>query len=261
MTTTTAIIIALAVILGIASIAGIKKLIDLYRTENIVWENQLALHFKDGCIAGPLAPGKHVFFGKGNSFLSYDRRQQEIVVQSQELITADKATLKVSAVILFNIEDAAKMFTCAGSPNQVLYTSVQLALREIVGGQSIDQFLESKSSFGKALAGHAAAAGNPVGLKVERVEIRDVILGSDLKAVYTGVLRARNQALAEIERARGEAAALRTLANASRVFEKNPTLLQLRYMQSLEQMAGASGASTFILGRPEDLPNQKAAHP
>ena len=202
---------------------------------------------------GTLDPGRHIFYGKGNSVISYEKRQQELVVQSQELITADKATLKISAVILFRIADAAKMFTAAGSPNQVLYTAVQLALREIIGAEEIDRFLENKATYGKALPVLAAEAGEAVGLKVDRVEIRDVILGSDLKSVYTGVLRARKEALAEIEKARGEAAALRTLANASRVFEKNPALLQLRYLQSLEQMTATTYGNTFVLGKPEDL--------
>ena len=250
MTEITIILIAVAVLLGIA---GIKKLTDTYRAEEIVWENQLALHFKDGCLVGSLDPGKHVFFGKGNSVLCYDRRLQEQVVQSQELITADKATVKVSAVILFRIADAAKLFTAAGAPNQALYTAVQLALREIVGAEKLDTFLENKSGYGKALTDLAIGAGEAVGLKVDRVEIRDVILGSDLKAVYTGVLKARNESLAEIEKARGEAAAIRTLANASRVFEKNPALLQLRYLQSLEQMTAGTYGNTFVLGKPEDL--------
>ena len=198
MTTTTIIIIACAA--ACLGIVGIKKLIDTYRSEAVVWENQLALHFQNGILTGSLAPGKHIFFGKGNSVISYDSRQQELVVQSQELITADKATVKVSAVIIYRIADAGKMFTSAGSPSQVLYTSVQLALRKIVGAETIDRFLESKTSYGHELTALAVGAGEAIGLSVERAEIRDVILSGDLKAVYTGVLRARNEALAELER-------------------------------------------------------------
>ena len=259
MTSTTIIILACAA--TCLGIAAIKKFLDAYRSETVVWENQLALHFKNGCLVGHLSPGKHVFFGKGQSVIAYESRRQELVVQSQELITADRATLKLSAVIFFSIADAAKMFTSAGSPNQVLYTSAQLALRKIVGAETIDRFLENKTSYGMELTGIAAEIGESVGLRVERVEIRDVILSGDLKSVYTGVLRARNEALAELERARGEAAALRTLANASRLFEKNPSLLQLRYLQSLEQMAEGGSANTFVLSRPEDLSVSKLANP
>ncbi|MGI9241138.1 MAG: SPFH domain-containing protein, partial [Verrucomicrobiales bacterium] len=171
------------------------------------------LHFKNGFLAGPLAPGKHVFFGRGNSVISYDRRQREIVVKGQDLLTADGVTVNVNVAVHFSLSDAAKLFTSAGSPKQVLSSAVQLALRELVEATSIDRFLERESSYAKPLTSRATSAGAAVGLAVERVEIRDVIPG--------GVLRERSEALAEVERARGKVASLQAPATPPRILERN----------------------------------------
>lgn len=247
-------IILLIVLVAIAILAGIvKSIIDSNRTEHTIWQHQLGLHFHEGRFIEQLAPGKHTFWGRGHTVVPFDGRRQELVVQGQDLITADKATLKISAVLLYRITDAERLFTSVGDPNQALHTSVQLALREVVGAEEIDRFIEDKATYGKALAAHVAETADAVGVKIDRVEVRDVILGSDLKTVYTGVLRARKEALAELEKARGQAAALRTMANASRVFENNPALLQLRYLQTLEQISAGTYGNTIVLGKPEDM--------
>jgi len=243
-----------AIAISVAVIAGfaINMLANRHK-ESTVWQYQVGLHFNKGRLIEQLEPGRHVFFGKSHEVFTFDTRRQELVVQGQDLITADKATVKITAVLIYRIIDAEKMYGAASDPAQALYTATQLALREVIGTEEIDVFIENKATYGAALTKSVSVTAEALGLSVERVEIRDVILGRDLKSVYTGVLRARKEALAELEKARGEAAALRTLANASRVFEKNPALLQLRYMQSLEQITEGSHGNTIILGRPEDV--------
>ena len=248
------VIIILISLLAVAFIVGaVASLIERYRSENTIWEHQLGLHFKDGRFLEQLPPGKHVFWGRGHTVVPFDGRRQELVVQGQDLLTSDKASVKISAVLLYRITDAERLFTSVGDPNQALHTAVQLALREIVGGEEIDRFIENKATFGKALAAHVSDTADTVGIRIDRVEIRDVILGSELKTVYTAVLRARKEALAELEKARGEAAALRTMANASRAFESHPALLQMRYLQTLEGIAQGAKGNTIVLGKPEDL--------
>ncbi|MCB1232222.1 MAG: slipin family protein [Verrucomicrobiae bacterium] len=219
-----------------------------------VWDYQTGLHFRHGCFAETLKAGKHRFWGRGHTIFLYDNRITELVVASQEVITADSATLKLSAVAQWKIADALKYHEAAQDPNQALYTRIQLAIRQVIGALELDAIIEQKAGFGETLLNRVRdAALNDFGMAVEAIDIRDVMLGSDLKNVYAGVLTARKQAQAKQEIARGDAAALRTLANAARVLENNPELFRLQYLETLKHASTAGYGNQLIIGVPEEL--------
>ncbi|MEM9018078.1 MAG: slipin family protein [Verrucomicrobiota bacterium] len=218
-----------------------------------IWDYQTGLHFRHGRFMENLEAGKHRFLGKGHTVILFDNRISELVVQGQELITADSATLKLTAVAQWKVVDAKRYHEATGNPDQALYTLVQLAMRRVIGGLELDTVIEQKADFGKTLLNEVRAdALAELGIEVVRVEIRDVMLGGDLKSVYAGVITARKEAQAKQERARGEAAALRTFANAARAFENNPELFRLRYLETLKE-AGAGYGNQLIIGVPEEL--------
>lgn len=235
------------------TIKCVRQLIEDYVETVTIWDYQTGLHFRHGRYQEILAAGKYRFLGKGHSVILSDNRISELVVQGQELITADSATLKLTAVAQWRIADAKRFHDAAGDPRQALYTLIQLAMRRVIGGLELDAVIEQKADFGKALIKEVKAdALAELGIEVARVEIRDVMLGSDLKGVYTGVITARKEAQAKQEQARGEAAALRTFANAARAFENNPELFRLRYLETLKE-AGAGYGNQLIIGVPEEL--------
>ncbi|MCB1088182.1 MAG: slipin family protein [Verrucomicrobiae bacterium] len=222
-------------------------------TESVtIWDYQTALHFKNGRFVKTLEAGKFRLWGRGHRVIVYDNRISELVVSGQELITADSATLKLTAVAQWKIADALKFHLAAEDSRQALYTRVQLALRQVVGSLNLDTILERKGGFGPELAtALQESAARDLGITLSKVEIRDLMLGADLKSVYSSVLTARKEALAKLEKARGEAAALRTLANAARVFENHPDLFRLRYLETLRE-AGAGYGNQLIVGVPEE---------
>ena len=231
--------------------------LNLWKTHTrtvTIWDYQVGLHFKHGRLVKTLEAGKHRFWGAGHEVIVYDTRLAELVVQGQELITADSATVKLTAVARWKVGDAAKFHAGAEDAHQALYTLIQLALRQVIGGLELDAVIEQKAGFGDALTKAVQeTALADLGADVQRIEIRDVMLGGDLKGVYAGVITARKEAQAKQERARGEAAALRTLANAARAFENNPELFRLRYLETLKE-AGTSGyGNQLIIGVPEEL--------
>ena len=178
-----------------------------------------------------------------------------MVVQGQEVITSDCATLKLTAVAQWRIVDAVKFHQQAENSQQALYTLVQLALRQVVGGIPLDDIIEKKTSFGNALLELIKLSAGELGIEVARVDIRDVMLNADLKNSYQNILTAKKDSLSNLEKARGEAAALRTLANASRLFENNPELMRMKYLDVLKE-AGTSGyGNTLVIGVPEELAN------
>lgn len=218
-----------------------------------IWDYQVGLHFRHGQRLGELGAGRHRLWGDGHQVIVYDTRVSELVVASQELITADSATLKATAVAQWRIADAAKFHEAADDAKQALYTQIQLALRQAVGSQELDAVLENKTDFGAAISELVRDGAADLGVELQRADVRDLMLGGDLKGVYAGVLTARKEAQAKQETARGEAAALRTLANAARAFENNPELFRLRYLEMLKE-AGTSGfGNQLVIGVPEEL--------
>ena len=100
MTTMTIIvpIIVATIALAVAAVAA-RAIIDAYRVKTTIWDYQVGLHFKHGRLVDTLASGKHVFWGNGHVVVPCDIRRQELVVQGQELLTADKATVKITSVL------------------------------------------------------------------------------------------------------------------------------------------------------------------
>ncbi|MEM6278926.1 MAG: slipin family protein [Verrucomicrobiota bacterium] len=249
--------IILAVLVGslvfVSLLKRVGRLIQDYVETVTIWDYQTGLHFRHGRFVENLEAGKHRFLGKGHTVILFDNRISELVVQGQELITADSATLKLTAVAQWKVADAKCYHDAADNPYQALYTLVQLAMRRAIGGMELDAVIEQKADFGKTLLNDVKAdAIAELGIEVVRLEIRDVMLGSDLKGVYAGVITARKEAQAKQERARGDAAALRTFANAARAFENNPELFRLRYLETLKE-AGAGYGNQLIIGVPEEL--------
>lgn len=248
---TVIVIIAVVVAVG-AWISGVKLVHDCLETVTI-WDYQIGLHFKHGRFVETLESGKHRFWGRGHSILLFDSRVTDMVIQGQELMTSDSATVKLTAVAQWKIADALVYHEGAADAHGALYTRVQLAMRELIGGLDLDSVLERKVDFGAALLKALKESVRlEFGVELVAVEIRDVILGGELKSSYASVITARKEAQAKQERARGDAAALRTFANCARVFATNPDLFRLRYLETLKEV-GAGYGNQLIIGVPEEF--------
>jgi regulator of protease activity HflC (stomatin/prohibitin superfamily) len=121
-----------------------------------------------------------------------------------------------------------------------------MALREIVGKEKIDAILENRSGIGTKLMDLTSKKASEFGLKLISADVKDMMLPGEMKKAFTQLVKAQKEGQAALERARGETAALRSLANAARMMDDNPNLLQLRALQALE---GSSG-NTLVLGFP-----------
>lgn len=216
----------------------------------VVQDHECALHFKDGRYIGQLAPGKHRFWTSGHEVKRVDLRAQAILVQGQELLTADQVVLKVSVLAGFQVVDALAMHRATADVTTALYTDIQLALRQIVAADAAEVFLQQKADHGAKLLALVVDRAKALGLKMERVDIRDVMLPADLKRSFMAALQQRQEAQADLEKARAETAALRTLANAAKLMRDNPELLQLRYLQTLQEV-GTGVGNTLVLGLTE----------
>jgi hypothetical protein len=111
---------------------------------------------------------------------------------------------------------------------------------------AIHTTLAQRQSIGARLHDIVSAKALSFGVKLLGVEIRDIMFPGELKKIFTQVVRARQEGLAALEKARGETAALRNLANAAQLVDRNPSLMQLRLLQVIGQQSG----NTVVLGVP-----------
>jgi regulator of protease activity HflC (stomatin/prohibitin superfamily) len=119
-----------------------------------------------------------------------------------------------------------------------------MAVREIVGKEKIDTVIENRAGFSAKLAELTSGKAAEYGLKLISADIKDIMFPGEMKKAFSQLVKAQKEGQAALEKARGETAALRSLANAARMMDDNPNLLQLRALQALENSSG----NTIVLG-------------
>jgi regulator of protease activity HflC (stomatin/prohibitin superfamily) len=254
-------IVAFAFIAFLFLVGASKKLPKLYHAF-IVPEGYAGLLYQHGKFVEQLAPGRHVRWGRNFTVGAQDTRKAFLAVAGQDVLTADNISVKLSLVVAYQIADPVKASHETQSWHADLYHVAQLALRSVVSGVAAEALLTQRLDIAPQLLARVEPDAAKIGIIVHAVELKDVMLSAELKRAYADVLKAKQEGQAALERARGESAALRNLANAARVLEGNPALMNLRVLQSLATAQNAG--NTLVLGMPAGfvpLKNGKAASP
>ena len=211
-----------------------------------IFEYERGLKYVKGRFKKVLPPGRYWVWLLGNTTIrKVDIRPQYVSVPGQAVLTADGVGLKVSLMAVYEINDPATAINQVSNYQQALYLTLQSSLREVVGAIAMDDLMGHQIRLNQQLQEKSAGHLVTMGLRLISVNIKDLMLPGDLKKLYAQVVQARQEGLAQLERARGETAALRNLANAARLVNDNPTLLKLRVVQALENSSG----NTFFMGR------------
>jgi regulator of protease activity HflC (stomatin/prohibitin superfamily) len=232
-----------------AIFAGIK--LAEFRRAFLVPEGYAGLLYHKGKFLQVLSAGRHLRWGRYSMNLQ-DLRKASVLVAGQEVLTADNVGLKLSLVVTYQIADAVKAAHETQNWHTDIYNAAQIALRAVVGGVAVEALLNQRLEIGAQLLARVQPEAVKVGINVLAVEVKDVMFPAELKRAFAEVLKAKQEGQAALERARGESAALRNLANAARVLEGNPALMNLRLMQSLS--TAQSAGNTLVLGVPGFVP-------
>jgi regulator of protease activity HflC (stomatin/prohibitin superfamily) len=207
------------------------------------------LYFKDGRHEATLGPGAHAFW-KGVAkarILDVDLREQVVDVAGQEIMTADKVTLRLNAVVTYKVADPLKAVSAVEDYRQALYREAQLALRGVIGTRELDTLLSDKDAVARELDGIVRARVAGFGLEVVALGIRDVILPGEMKDLMNKVTEAKKAAEAVLITRREETAAMRSQANTAKILESSPTLMRLRELEVLEKVSEKANL-TVVLG-------------
>jgi regulator of protease activity HflC (stomatin/prohibitin superfamily) len=205
--------------------------------------------FLDGRYTDTLEPGPWAFW-KGVvdvRVVDVDLREQTLDVQGQEIMSADKVTLRLNAVATYRVVDPRQAVCVADDYKQALYREAQLVLRAVVGTRELDSLLADKEAVASEAAALLAPRAQALGLAVEALGIRDLILPGEMRDLMNKVTEARKVAEANLITRREETAALRSQANTAKLLAENPTLMRLRELEVLETVV-AGGKLSVILG-------------
>jgi len=211
-------------------------------------EDHAGLIYVKGTLKREVGPGRYAIWKNTGvvRLRSYDLREKVLDVSGQDIMTADKVTLRLNAVLTYRITDIRKAAETAENVEQALYREVQLIIRAEVGGRTLDALLSDKT----AVAAEAFAAirekASGYGLEVKGMGIRDVILPGDMKELLNQVIEAEKAAQANVIKRREETAAMRSQLNTAKLIEQNPTLLRLRELESLEKIVEKSNLQIFV---------------
>lgn len=241
MNTVTLLIIIVIVLLIIFVLGNLRRI--------VIFEHQKGLLYRYGKFQKLLSPGQHWYFRAVHTIQRVDTRSHLVSIPGQEVLSADNVSIKVSLVANFKIGDPYRAISEVVDYFQAIYLELQVNLRDIVGEIPIDEFLSARQNVGEQLLERSKDSVLDFGIILESVSIKDIMFPGELKKIFAQVVNAQKEGLAALERARGESAALRNLANTAKLLEKNPGLLQLRILQAIDNNPG----NTIILGDVSDI--------
>lgn len=214
-----------------------------------VQRNHVGVLFQDGRYVDTLPPGRYAFWKNAadSRVVEVDMREATMDVCGQDIMTADKVTLRMNAVTTYRVTNARQAVTETENVQQALYREVQLALRALVGSRELDVFLNDKDVVSEELESAVSGRAQDLGLELASVGIRDVILPGEMKELMNKVTEAKKAAEANLIARREETAAIRSQANTAKLLTDNPMLMRLRELDLLEKIA-TNGTLNVMLG-------------
>ena len=218
----------------------------------IVKEYERGVIFRLGRLVGAKGPGLFLIIPFIDRMVKVDLRVVTMDVPSQEVITKDNVTVRVNAVVYFRVIDpeaaVVKVLDHIRATSQISQTTV----RNVLGQSELDELLTQRDKLNQMLQKIIDEQTDPWGVKVSTVEIKEVELAEQMKRMMAAQAEAERERRAKIIHADGEFQASEKLAQAGAVIAKEPVTLQLRYLQTLNEIATERN-STLIFPLPIDL--------
>lgn len=220
------------------SLFGRKEMVPYIRTFNVE-PNEKAIMYVDGKFNKIVESGTY-YFWKNNTTIVISRadmRTIQMEIAGQEILTKDKAALRINFYIQYNIIDIVKAIVNNKEYDKQLYVFMQLALREFVGALTLDELLEKKETISNYVMENVTEKVKSLGVALNGCGIRDVILPGEMKDIMNQVLIAEKKAQANTIMRREETASTRSLLNTAKLMEDNAMLFKLKEMEYVEKIA------------------------
>jgi regulator of protease activity HflC (stomatin/prohibitin superfamily) len=238
----------------LALIAASLILLFLFAAFKVIWQYERGVVFRFGKLRGERVPGLNFIIPIIDRLIKVDMRVETLVVDPQEVITRDNVTVQVDAVVYFQPVDATRTIIEVHDYSKATSQIAQTTLRSVLGQSDLDELLAHRDKINERLREILDKQTEPWGVKADIMEIKDVVLPESLQRVMSRQAEAEREKRAKIIHAEGEQIASIALAEAGERLACAPASLQLRYLQTLVEMAGEKNAT--ILPIPLDLLQQ-----
>lgn len=238
-------------------VIALLALVVLSPAVKIVWQYQRGVVFRFGKYQSERSPGLKFIIPYIDKMVKVDMRVETMVVEPQEVITKDNVTAQVDAVVYFRVVNApdaiikVKNYTMATS--QIALTT----LRSVLGQSDLDELLSQRDRINDRLRSIIDDHTEPWGVEAGIVEVKDVLLPERLQRTMARQAEAEREKRAKVIHAEGEKMAAEALSDAADRLTQSPNAMQLRYMQTLVEVA--SEQNSTILAIPLDIIRQTAA--
>ncbi|MFH1957572.1 MAG: slipin family protein [bacterium] len=224
----------------------ILVVIFLMNAVKIAKEYERGVVFRLGRLVGARGPGLFFIIPFLEKWVKIDLRTVTLDVPSQEVITMDNVPVKVNAVCYFRVMDPEK--AVVEIEDFIMATSQisQTTLRSVVGQVSFDEVLSKRDKINSELQRIIDQATDPWGIKVSRVEIKDVQIPADMQRAIARQAEAERDRRAKVIHAEGEFQAAQKITDAAKIMSQSPVAVQLRYLQTLTEIATENNSVTVF---------------
>lgn len=237
--------------IGVCILGGVIVLafVLLASAVRIVQEYERGVIFRLGRLVGAKGPGLFFIIPFIDRMVKVDLRTVPMDVPPQECITHDNVTVKVNAVVLYRVIDPERAIVNVEDFRRATWQIAQTTLRNVIGQSELDELLAHREKVNQQLQMIIDEQTEPWGVKVGVVEVKDVELPQTMQRAMAKQAEAEREKRAKIIHAEGEFQASQQLAQAADVISANPATLQLRYLQTLTEIAVEKN-STIIFPMP-----------
>ena len=221
---------------------------EIFLNEFVVENGYAGLYFCNGMFVEELKPGRYVFWKEMAKVKLYnkDLKTQTVEISGQDIMTNDKVTLRINALVNWNIANAYLAVTKCEDAIQSVYKEAQLILRSVIGTKDLEAILTDKNTVVRQLEEDLSAKTKAFGVKIDSFGIKDIILPGEMKEILNKVIEAKKIAEANLISRREETAAIRSQLNTAKMLEDNPVLMRLRELEVLERISAKTNLNVLL---------------
>lgn len=212
----------------------------------ILNEYERGVVFRLGRVIGAKGPGLIILIPVIDRMTKVSLRLVAMDVDPQDVITRDNVSVKVNAVIYFRVIDSVKAIIDVENYLYAISQLAQTTLRSVCGEGELDDLLANREKLNAQLQEILDMHTDPWGIKVTTVELKHIDLPQEMQRAMARQAEAERERRAKVINAEGEFQAASRLAEASAIIERHPMALQLRYLQTMSEMAAESNSTTFL---------------
>jgi len=239
---------------GIIFLIVVVVLILLYLSIKVVKQYQRGVVLRFGQLVKTRNPGFNVIIPIVDRMTKVSLRIATTVLEPQEVITKDNVTVKVDAVVYFMVIDPVKAVINVENYREATIQIALTTMRSVLGQSDLDELLAHRDQINLRLRQIIdEQTETPWGVKVTLVEVKDVLLPEGMQRAMARQAEAEREKRGKVIHAEGERLAAENLAQAAEILQRQPAALQLRYLQTLVEMAGEKNSTIIPLPLPFDI--------